>query len=503
MGLPGDRTRRAESTRATLVRLKPDATYVRFGDNPVMRLRIVLAFVLLALTSAGAQEPPRTWRLDFYSTGGLGGEDYSFDRLVVEPLPWPDTPRANLDPVPTGNYRFDVLDEAGRVTFARGYDPVFAEWVTTAEVREVRRSFHDSLRFPAPAGKATVVLYKRNQNQQYDEVWRYAIDPASIFIDRGAPPRQQAIAVERHGDPQAKVDILLIGDGYTAAECRTKFRNDTRRLANGLFALEPFSSRRNDFNIWGICPPAEQSGVSRPSTGVYRRTPVGTSYDAFGSERYILTYENRALRDVAAWAPYEYITILSNNETYGGGGLYRVYSTLSVDNAFADYLFVHEFAHHFAGLADEYYTSPVAYEPPARIIEPWPANVTAATDPSRVKWRDLIAPGTPVPTPWPKQAFEDASRAYQARRTQIRAANRPESEMVELFRQQMEIETKLLSAAEHAGKVGLFQGANYDAQAFHRSEIDCVMFSRNRVPFCRVCQRALSLVIDRHAASPR
>jgi hypothetical protein len=459
---------------------------------------MTIAIALLALATAGAQEPPRTWRLDFYSTGGRGADSYSFDRLVVEPLPWPDHPGANLDPVPAGNYRFEVLDEAGRVTFSRGYDPVFAEWVTTAEVREVRRTFHDSLRFPAPGGKVTVVLYKRNQDQRYDEVWRHAVDPASIFIERAPPPRQQAIEVERHGDPQAKVDLLLIGDGYTASECRAKFRSDTRRLADNLFALEPFTSRRTDFNIWGICPPADQSGVSRPSTGVYRRTPVGTSYDAFGSERYILTYENRALRDVAAWAPYEYITILSNNEVYGGGGLYRVYSTLAVDNAFADYLFVHEFAHHFAGLADEYYTSPVAYEPPERIVEPWPANVTAATDPARVKWRDLVAAGTPVPTPWPKREYEEASRSYQATRAQIRAANRPESEMVALFRRQMEIETKLLSAAEHAGKVGLFQGANYDAQAFYRPEIDCVMFSRNKVPFCRVCQRALSLVIDRH-----
>lgn len=464
-----------------------------------MHVRFALAFVLLALTAVGAQEQPRTWRLDFYQTGGPGIEAYSFDRLVVEPLAWPDNPAANIEPVPTGNYRFEVLDAGGRVTFARGYDPAFAEWVTTAEVRQLRRTFHDSLRFPAVTGKATVVLYKRNQDTQYEEVWRHAFDPASPFIDRATPPRRQAIEVERHGDPRSKVDILLLGDGYTAGECGRKFRNDARRLANALFALDPFRTRRNDFNIWGLCPTAAESGISRPSTGVYRRTPVGTSYDAFGSERYILTFENRALRDVAAWAPYEYITILSNNEIYGGGGLYNVYSTLAVDNDFADYLFVHEFAHHFAGLADEYYTSPVAYEPPDRIVEPWAANVTPTTDPARVKWRDLFTPGVPIPTPWPKQEYEAASNAYQARRAAIRAANRPESDMTRLFREQLEIETKMLSAAEHAGKVGLFQGANYDARAFYRPEVDCVMFSRNRVPFCRVCQRALSARIDRHA----
>jgi hypothetical protein len=464
-----------------------------------MRIRIALVFVLLALSVPGAQEAPRTWRLDFFQTGGPGIEAYSFDRLVIEPLAWPGNRAADLEARPTGNYRFEIIDASGKTIFSRGYDPAFAEWVTTAESRKVRRTFHDSLRFPAVTGKAEVVLRKRDEGGEYDEVWRHAIDAADPFIDRSAPARQQAIEVERHGAPQSKVDVLLIGDGYTAAECGRKFRADARRMASALFAQDPFKARRTDFNIWGLCPPAAQSGISRPSTGVYRRAPAGSSYDAFGAERYILTFENRAWRDIAAWAPYEFVTILANNVTYGGGGLYNVFSTVAVDNDFADYLFVHEFAHHFAGLADEYYTSPNVYEPPERIVEPWPANVTASSDAGRLKWRDLLTPGVPIPTPWPKQEFEALQKTIQARRAKLRADNRPEAEMTQLFREELEVTTKLLSAAAHAGKVGLFQGANYDAQAFYRSEIDCIMFTRNRVPFCRACQRALGQVIDRHA----
>jgi len=271
---------------------------------------------------------------------------------------------------------------------------------------------------------------------------------------------------------------------------------------DALFALEPFRSRRSAFNVWGICPPSPEPGIASPSRGIYRRTPVGAAYDAFGSERYILTFDNRAWRDIAAWAPYEYVTILTNGDTYGGGGLYNVFSTAAGGNAFADYLFIHEFAHHFAGLADEYYTSPVAYEPPERIVEPWPANVTATIDPARLKWRDLLTPGVPVPTPWPKQEFEALSKDLQARRARIRAEQRPEAEMTRLFRDEQDVMTKLLASAQHARAVGLFQGANYDAQAFYRPEIDCVMFTRNKVPFCRVCQRALERQIDRHAGTP-
>jgi hypothetical protein len=243
--------------------------------------------------------------------------------------------------------------------------------------------------------------------------------------------------------------------------------------------------------------------VARPSTGTHRRTPVGAAYDAFGSERYILTFENRDLRDVAAWAPYEFIAILVNAQTYGGGGIFGTFATVAVDNDWADYLFVHEFGHHFAGLADEYYTSPVAYEPTGRVVEPWEANVTALLEGKPLKWRDLVTPGTPVPTPWPKQEFEARQRDFQARRKQIRAENRPESEMSALFREEKAYTTRLFGSQRHAAAVGAFRGANYDAQAYYRSQLDCVMFTRDEVPFCRVCQRALDQVIDLYAGPRR
>ena len=91
------------------------------------------------------------------------------------------------------------------------------------------------------------------------------------------------------------------------------------------------------------------NGVSRPSTGIYRRSPVGMSYDAFDTERYMLTFENRTLRDIAANAPYDVVEILTNSETYGGGGIFNQYATVAIDNLWAGYVGVHEFGHHFAG----------------------------------------------------------------------------------------------------------------------------------------------------------
>jgi hypothetical protein len=190
-----------------------------------------------------------------------------------------------------------------------------------------------------------------------------------------------------------------------------------------------------------------------------------------------------------------------NEKQYGGGGIHNWQATTSVDTGFAEYVFVHEFAHHFAGLADEYYTSPVAYttEAGAEQVEPWEANATAMRDPAKLKWRDLVTPDTPVPTPWEKEPFEKQSRAFQERRAKLRAERVDEKVIDDLFREQQKAEMKLLGGMKYTGKVGAFEGASYQARGLYRPEADCVMFTRDEVPFCRVCQRALSRVIDQYS----
>ena len=459
-------------------------------------MRTVVTAILLWMAGLAPAEAAPTWRLDVFHTGGRGTDVFAVDEVVVEPLPWPGPPGGHLDTTGYGSYRYEVRTPEGRVIFSRGYGPIFAEWVTTAEAATAHRTFHESFRFPAPDAPVDVVVFRRDAAQAFVEVWRTRVDPKGLFVNRAAPPPQALIEVEKHGDPERAVDLLLLGDGYTAAQCDTKFRADAARMANALFAREPFRERRRDFNVWGICAPAAEPGVARPSADIQRRTAVGTTYDIFGSERYVLTYQNRAFRDVAAWAPYEFVTILTNGNIYGGGGLYNVFSTAAVDNDFADYLFVHEFAHHFAALADEYYTSPVAYATPATVVEPWEPNVTALLPGTRLKWGDLVTPGTALPTPWPKEAFEAFQRPAQARRAKLRADRRPEAEMDALFREELAFTTRTFEP--HAGRVGVFQGAYYDAGAYYRPEVDCVMFTRNLARFCAVCRRVLSEVIARH-----
>jgi hypothetical protein len=299
------------------------------------------------------------------------------------------------------------------------------------------------------------------------------------------------------------VDLLLLGDGYTAGE-RGKFERDARRLMEVLFTYSPFKERRNDFNVWGLVPPAQESGVSRPSTGTWKASPLRTAYDTFGSERYVLTLDNRTLREVASQAPYEFVEILVNSNTYGGGGIHNLYSTVAAQSRWAPYLFIHEFGHHFAALADEYYTSPTAYAPaPTDRPEPWERNVTTLKDVKALKWKELVTPGVPLPTPWQKARFEELSREFQKKRAAIRKENRPEAEMDALFLEQQRVETALFRKEEHAHAVGAFEGAHYEARGYYRPQLDCVMFSRNPVPFCQVCQRAIDEVITQYAGQPK
>jgi hypothetical protein len=468
----------------------------------IRRLLSRLLFVALALFTADASAAPRTLRVDYYHSGNARQEMFSLDRVVLEPLAWPGNPDKPIDGTNLGKYSFEVRDSKGRVLYSRGFASVYGEWETTDEAAKLNRTFHESLRFPVPDTPVKVVIRKRDARNEFQDVWTVDVDPSNEFVDRATPSAPGAlIAIEKNGEPAHKVDVLLLGDGYTAAE-RGKFERDARRLTEILFATSPFRERRRDFNVWGLVPPAAESGISRPSTGIYRASPVGATYDAFGSERYILTFNNRALREIAAFAPYEFIEILTNTRTYGGGGIFNLYSTVAADSGQAPYIFVHEFAHHFGALADEYYTSPVAYAPaPEKKIEPWEPNVTALLDPKTLKWRDLVEPGTPLPTPWQKAEFERASRAYQERRAKIRTANRPEDEMEALFGEVREFEMKLFSKEKYGGKVGAFEGANYEARGYFRPEIDCIMFTRSK-DFCAVCRRALETIINLYIASP-
>lgn len=453
----------------------------------------ILAALLLA-TFAFAADATRTMRVDYYHTGNSKTEMFSLDRVVIEPLPWPGNPNHPIDDTNLGKYFFEVRDVASkRVLYSRGFASIYGEWEDTDEAQQMNRTFSESFRFPEPTVPVRIVLKRRDLNNNFREIWTTNVDPKDMFVDTSVPPSPgNVIALEKNGDPANKVDFLILADGYTKAD-QPKCEKDGRRLMEILFATSPFRERRKDFNTWLLCPASQESGISRPSTGTHKQTAIGATYDAFGSERYILTFDNKRFRDVAQFAPYEFVEILVNGRTYGGGGIFGLYSTVASDSLWAPYVFVHEFGHHFAGLADEYYTSENPTNAPR--VEPWEPNVTALLDPTKLKWKELVASGTPVPTPWKKAEFEALEKDIQSRRKAIRKANRPESEMDALFNEEKAAEDKLFTSDQYSTNVGAFQGANYDPKFYYRPMENCIMFSRTDF-FCDVCKRAIERVVD-------
>jgi hypothetical protein len=438
-------------------------------------------------------------RLDFFHTGGRGQEIVSLDQIVADG-PWAGSVTRLVDDTNLGPYRFLVREPAsGVVLYSRGFSSMYAEWETTGEAREAHRTFHESLRFPWPKAPVQVVIEKRGPDG-LREVATFVVDPASRAVNPAdRPPAGTVWTLFESGPASAKVDLVLLGEGYTAADL-PKFHADAKRLIEALFSYEPYKSRRADFNVRAIDLPSGESGVNRPHGGVFKRSPTSTEYSIFDSERYMLTRDNRALRDVLSAAPYDVVAVLVNEKQYGGGGIFGYQATTAVDTEFADYIFVHEFGHHFAALADEYYTSDVAYETGgAEHPEPWEPNVTALHDPAQLKWRDLVEPGTPLPTPWDKAAYEGYSGQIRQRRAALVERKAPEAEFDALFHEQEQHERAMLYAMEYAGKVGAFEGASYEAKGLYRPEVDCIMFTRNMTRFCKVCQRAISRIIDLYA----
>nr|WP_307728612.1 M64 family metallopeptidase [Massilia solisilvae] len=459
----------------------------------------MLAALALAASLAQAQTQPAIIRVDYTHSGNALSDQYALERVLVEPLPWPGDMNKPFDDTNRGQNRVEVADaKTGDLLYSRDFSTVFGEWRTTEEAGRMSRAFHESVRFPKPDRPVRVRILKRDERNAFSMAWTVEVDADAQDVIRKQPPAPaRPIPIKVSGPSPHKVDLLILGDGYTQAEM-AKFEADARRLSQHLFDVTPFKERASDFNVWAMAVPTQESGVSRPSTGTYHASPLGARYDVFGSERYVLALDNRALRDIAQYAPYEFIEILVNNETYGGGGIFGQFSTAAAGNSWANYLFVHEFAHHFAGLADEYYTSPVAYQSSSARPEPWEPNVTALRDPARLKWRQHVQAGTPLPTPWPKAEYEEYSRAYQKKRAALRAANAPESEMDALFREDLAHTNALFARQKYHGAVGAFEGANYEASGYYRPAMQCIMFDRSE-RFCPVCQDAISAIIDLYA----
>ncbi|MGB6002021.1 MAG: peptidase M64 N-terminal domain-containing protein, partial [Thermoanaerobaculia bacterium] len=197
-----------------------------------------------------------TMRVDLYHTGNATMEYVAIDRVRVEG-PWPGSRTQLIDYTNLGKYFFEVVDLATQqVIYSRGFASIYGEWETTGEARSgTVRTLPEALRFPEPLKPIQARLRKRGQDQSFSEIWSTTIDPGSRFVHRAPVPTEGVWSVFEHGEPARKVDLLILGDGYTKSEMG-QYHQDAKRVAEELFSVEPFASRRESFNVWAIDSPA-------------------------------------------------------------------------------------------------------------------------------------------------------------------------------------------------------------------------------------------------------
>jgi len=392
----------------------------------------------------------KTLRLDYFHSGDSENDFYSFDELLEEPF-WGGSKNNLIDDFDYGNYKFTVRDiKSNLVIYSRTYSTLFKEWQTTEEAKNTSRTFSETVVFPFPQQPVRVEFFGRDENNKFDKKFSYVVDPGDYFIKKERAYEFDSFDVLINGKPSEEVDIVIIPDGYTVEEMKL-FKKDCEKFAGYLFNSSPFKENKDKFNIRGVFAPSKESGTDLPGENIWKNTIMNSRFYTFDLERYLMTSDNKTLRHIASNAPYDQIYILVNHDKYGGGSIYNHYSVCVNNNQYEEFTFVHEFGHGFASLADEYYTSDVAYQDFYSLdIEPVDPNLTTLKD-FESKWKDLVDDETPIPTP---------------------------------------------ATEEYKNVVGAFEGGGYVQAGVYRPMQDCTMKSIIVDKFCPVCKRALQEMID-------
>ncbi|MDH6305421.1 hypothetical protein M2459_001874 [Parabacteroides sp. PF5-5] len=413
---------------------------------------LALFYVLATFAQAGFDNwfEKKSLRVDFALSGNSEYQAAALQQLREEPV-WAGPVKNLIDDFYYGGYYANVYDKSsGQLIYSRGFNTLFEEWRSTEQAKKEVQSWTNSVSVPFPKKEIVLEITGRDkEDMRFHTLLKLDIDPTSIFIDRSKLKENKTTNIQNKGDLADKIDLVFLGEGYTAEE-QDKFVADARKFTESLFKTPPFDTRREDFNVWAVGLISEESGPDVSGKGIFKNTALNSGYYTFGVDRYLTTPDMKSIRDAVWNVPCDAIFILVNTDMYGGGGMYNFYAMGTSDNPRTPVVFVHEFGHSFAGLADEYFSSEVAYDDGFYNLkrEPWEPNITTLID-FDSKWKDLLPAGIPVPTP-----LDNA----------------------------------------HKNNIGVFEGGGYLAKGIYRPMDHCMM--RDYAPFCPACSRAILRMID-------
>lgn len=389
-------------------------------------------------------------RYDYIIAGNYEYTKVYDHQFVYEPQ-WGGSVKNLIDTFRYGELLIEVLDSvSSNIIYSKGYSSLFKEWQSVKEAKARERAFIESLVIPFPKKTIKLMVYERDSLSHFIPVHNTYFNPNSFLVQHA----NLCVGIKKYelmisGNPSNKIDMAIISEGYTAAEEDT-FLHAAKKYMEYFFTWEPYKAYRNKFNFYAIFAPSPDSGTDIPGDTIWAHTALNTNFYTFGSERYLTTSNIMRLREVAMEIPYDQLCILVNTNKYGGGGIYNCFTVFSSGSQYSGFLFLHEFGHAFAGLADEYYTSPTAYDDIiVTNIEPYQPNITTLVN-FETKWNDMVQDTVPIPTP---------------------------------------------NCKTYAGVIGVFEGAAYQAKGIYRPAYDCAMKSKTSHKFCPVCKRAIERMI--------
>lgn len=413
-------------------------------------------FFYILFTSVGlvanAQSFPldlnKSLRIDFYLSGDANSVEVIVKQLKKEPH-WGGS-KTNLIFPNYGDFCLKLIEEkTQKVVFSKGFSSLFGEWQHIDAAKTEKRMFLHVIQTPFPSKIVKLAIEKRNKNGNFDKIFEKIINPNDYFIKNESVAQFPVKKLLDNGDSSKKVDLVILAEGYTESEME-KFYSDAKRMTDYMFTIPPFDVLKKEFNIYAIGVSSPESGTDIPGKNTYKQTVFDTSFYIFDMERYITTNSMTNIADVASLVPYDQIYVLVNTATYGGSGFYNHFSLATADHYLSNKVFVHEFGHGFAGLADEYYTSSTAFDSMYnKNVEPWEQNITSLVD-FDSKWKDLMKKSTPIPTP---------------------------------------------RTPKYEKTVGVFEGGGYVAEGIYSPAQDCRMKSNDAKGFCPVCERTIRNVV--------